>query len=300
MKALAGLLTLALVCTGIGCGGAETQNRDVTLTVGSRDSAEEILLGEIYAQALERVGYHVKRKLGLPAGLPPLERKNVALSGYPEHLNLALKDVAQTKGPAPGDPKKAYELGKEKLEEKGMTAFPPAPFARSLSVVVLRKTATERNLRTLSDLKWEADRTELEGGQYCPIWANCLGGLERFYDMSFKSFTPAEAAERFKALETGEADAAFEQSTEGRFAEEPGKFTLLEDDRHLLPACNALWLSTLEAVDEAGPDYERAIVKAQKGMTLRRMQQMDAEVKLQKRPAARVAAEYLKSIHYTG
>jgi glycine betaine/choline ABC-type transport system substrate-binding protein len=271
----------------------------MTLTVASRDTAEEAVLAEIYAQALETAGYKVKRDLRLPPGLPPLEREEEPISGYPEHLNIALKDVGEIKQTVPGDPEKAYELTKETLAEKGLTAFPPAPFARSKAVGMLRKTAEERGLKTLSDLKGQAGEMSFTAGALCRFLTDCLVGLERLYGITFESFTASEPELRYEVLETGEADTSMLLSTEGRLAGN-SKFVILEDDKHRLPAGNALWVTPTDVAEEAGPDYEKAIVDAQKGMTLKVIQRLDAKVNFEKVPVAKVAAEYLKSINYTG
>ena len=292
------LLAIALSCVGAGCGANSKQNGDVTLTVVSRDTAEEVILAQIYAQALEAAGYKVKRDFRLPPGFPPFAREGLQISGYPEHLNIALKDVLESKEDVPGDPTKAYELVKEGLEERGLTAFPSAPFARSKAVGVLRKTAEERGLKTLSDLKGQAEEMTFKAGESCHIYFDCLGGLESVYGISFETFSAIEPALRYKVLETGEADASILLTTEGRLAGPKSKFVILEDDKHWLPAGNALWVTTKDVVDEAGPDYEKAIVNAQKGLTLKVMQELDAKVKLEGKPPAKVAAEYLKSIRY--
>lgn len=292
------LLAVVIGCVGSDCGGDGIQNSDVMLTVASRDIVEEVVLAEIYAQALEAAGYKVRRNLRLPSGPPPFDRENEAISGYPEHLNLALKDVAKFKGDVPGDPAQAYELAKELLEERGLTAFPPTAFSRSKAVGMLRKTAAERRLKTLSDLKGQAGEMTIRADSFCRFLTDCLNGLERLYGITFKSFAPVERADRYTVLETGEADASILLSTEPRLAGKRSRFVILEDDKRLLPAGNAIWVTTTDVVEEAGPDYERAIVAAQRGLTLKVVQELDAKVKLGNEPPAKVAADYLKSIGF--
>jgi glycine betaine/choline ABC-type transport system substrate-binding protein len=294
---LTALLVIALGCAGLGCGEDTKENSEVTLTVSSRALAEEMVLGEIYAEALEAYGFDVRRNLGLPPGPPPLQRKGEPISGYPEHMGIALTDVAEIGRRAPGDRDKAYELAKESLEKKGMTAFPPAPFARELVAVMLRSAAEERGLRTLTDLKSQSDELSIWGGKYCLFAAKCVGGLRSLYGMSFESFTGAEPKERFEALESGKADVAMLPNTEVRFARGQDKFVQLEDDKQLLPAGDALWVTTLDVADEAGPDYERAILAAQRGLTLEVMQRLHAEVQLDRKPLRKVAARYLRSLN---
>lgn len=291
------LLAAFLGCTG-GCGADNVQSSDLTITVGSKNTAEEMILGEIYAQALEGAGYKVKREPRLPAVLPPFEQKGIHISGYTEHLNIALKDILKVKQDVPSDPTRAYEIAKEGLEEKGLTAFPPTSFSRSKAVGMLRKVAEERGLKTLSDLKGQAEEMTIKAGSVCRFLTDCLAGIERFYGVSFEAFSAIEPALRYKVLETGEVDASMLLSTEGRLAGKKSRFVILEDDKHRLPAGNVFWVTTMDVADEAGPRYERAIVAAQKGLTLKIMQRLDAKVKLEKQSPAQVAAEYLKSIGY--
>jgi len=288
------LLAGAFSCLGWGCGAGDTPVSDVTLTVASKNTAEEIVLGEIYAQALEAAGYKVKRELNLPIGLPPFDRKEIHISGYPEHLNIALGDITLYKHGAPGNPMKAYELAKERLEERGLTAFPPTPFSRSKAVGMLRRTAEERGLKSLSDLKPQADEISLATQNSCQRFADCLAGLERLYGITFGSISETEPAQRYEVLKDGEAETAILLSTEGQLAGKKSRFVILEDDKHRLPAGNVIWVTTPDVVDEAGPEYEKAILDAQRGLTLKVVQELDKKVMLEGRQPSKVAAEYLR------
>jgi glycine betaine/choline ABC-type transport system substrate-binding protein len=270
----------------------------VTITVGSKSTAEEVIIAEIYAQALEGAGFKVKREHRIPPGLPPFEQKGLRISGYPEHLNIALKDILKVKRDVPGNRMTAYRIAKRGLEERGLTAFPPTSFSRSKAVGMLRKTAEERNLKTLSDLKGRAADISLAAGRFCTFLTDCLVGLTNFYGIVFGPIMAIEPNLRYKVLETGRADASILLSTEARLAGKNSRFVVLEDDKHRLPAGNVFWLTTTDLVKEAGPAYEKTIVAAQKGLTLKLMRELNAKVKLEHEPVAKVAAEYLKSIGY--
>jgi glycine betaine/choline ABC-type transport system substrate-binding protein len=299
MRSLAGVILSMVIAAGVaGCGGEAPARDDVTITVGTKSTTEEVIIGEIYAQALEGAGFRVKRDHRLPAGLPPFEQEGLHISGYPEHLNIALKDILKFKGNVPGDVAKAYAMTKRGLEERGLTAFPPTSFSRSKAVGMLRKRAEERRLKTLSDLKGQAEDMSIRAGDFCRFLTDCLAGIEAFYGISFGSFSGIEPTQRYEVLEKDEADASMLLSTEGRLAGRKSRFVILEDDKHLLPAGNVIWLTKTNVADEAGPEYEKAIVAAQKGLTLKVMQRLDAEVNLEHRSPAKVAAGYLQSIAY--
>jgi glycine betaine/choline ABC-type transport system substrate-binding protein len=292
------LLTLLLGCLWAGCGGGSDDPKkpgEVTIVVGSKDTAEELILGEIYAQTLEAAGFRVKREAKLPAGYPPFEQKGLHISGYPEHLNIALKDILKIRGNVPGNAAKAYAIAKQGLAERGLTAFPPTSYGRSKAVGMLRTTAEKRDLKTLTDLKAQAGEMSVVASYLCRVLPDCLAGLERTYRIAFGAYTAIEPPERYEWLEDGEAEASILLNTEARLAGKRTRFVVLEDDKHRLPAGNVFWLTKTEVAEEGGPRYEKAILAAQKDLTLKKVQEMDAEVNLEGRSPAEVAADYLKS-----
>jgi glycine betaine/choline ABC-type transport system substrate-binding protein len=305
LAAAAVLPVLVLCCVTSGCGsdaGAKGHS-EVTIAVTSRGYPEEKLLREIYAHALEAAGFKVVRRDD-PGLLPPEELEKGQVSGYPDHLETVLSEVAHVQlEDIPGSAKAAYEEAKRELKAKGLIPFAPASFGHSSAVAVLRKTAEARNLETLSDLKDPSSEMGVVSGEYyCYCHGReCLGSLEREYGIVFKGFNLAEPPPRlYEALRGGETDAAMVLSTAGELARKKPWLVLLEDDEHRLPAANALWLTSQDVIDEAGPDYEKAILGVQKGLTVEVMRELDAAVELEGKPPAKVAAEYLKSIGYAG
>jgi glycine betaine/choline ABC-type transport system substrate-binding protein len=305
------LLTLALG----GCGSSSVNPSDVTLTVRPEGSPERKLLGQIYVQALRATGYKVKKApvetFANSSGMEAVKAGKV--SGYPEYLSTALfYDFGVEIEDIPTVTQAAYAQTKKDLEKKGLTALPPTPYGIENAVGMLRKTAEKRSLKKNSDLKGQAEEMTLKGPTYCHVSVECLAGIEQHYNTAFESIsyerglTPEltwwrpEPDWRYEVLEDGESDASILYTTDGRLATEGGKFVILEDDRHIFPASNIVWVTSPDVVDEAGPEYEKAIVRAQKGLTVKVMQELNAKLERGKRTPAEVAAEYLKSIHYTG
>jgi glycine betaine/choline ABC-type transport system substrate-binding protein len=306
--AIAIVVVLIVSCVGAGCGGdvGAKEDGEVAITITSRAYPEEEVLREIYGQALEAAGFKVKRREIETGVLPPEELEKGRVSGYPDHLETALTEITPVRlEEVPGAADAAYREAKEGLEDEGLVPFPPASFVRTNAVGVLKETAEKEGLATLSDLKGPSrEMSVIEWERYCHGRANCLGGLERHYGIVFEAysaiafFEPSSLA--YKALRTGEADAAVLINTQGRIARAKSWLVLLEDDEHRLPAANAFWLTSQDVVDEAGPDYEKTIVAAQKGLTTKVMRELNAEVELEGKAPGEVAAEYLKSIHFRG
>lgn len=309
------LLGLSLGLIVAGCGGdASVDKGSVTLKVRPEGPPERRLLGQIYAQALRIAGYRVKKAAPAPFGsaISFDETKSGKLAGYPEYMSTPLfYNFGVEIEDIPTKAKAAYKQAKRSFEKEGLTAFPPAPYGIANAVGMLRKTAEQRGLKTISDLKGQAEEMTLKGPTYCHVSVECLGGIERHYDTAFevisyeKAATPeltwwrAEPDWRYQVLEKGVSDASILFNTDGRLATEGKKFVILEDDKDIFPASNFVWVTSPEVVEEAGPDYEKAIVDAQKGLTLKVVRELNAEMERGK-PAAEVAAGYLKSIRYTG
>ncbi len=276
-------------------------NGKVSLTIGSKNFPEQEILGEIYAQALKAAGYKVKSALNLGSETVAHQAvKSGQISGYPEYASTALTSffgIEPEEVPAGAQP--AYEKAKAEFEKEGLTAFPPTPFASANAVGALKKTAEERNLKTISDLEGQSEEMSLYGSPECRQRIDCLAGLEKYYGLKFKSFTPIDIGLRYKVLENGQADLSILFTTDPQLSAEKDKFVILEDDKHVFPAGNIIFVSKASTAEKAGPDYEKTIVQVQEGLTLPVMQELDARVELEKQSPAKAAAAYLEEAGYT-
>jgi osmoprotectant transport system substrate-binding protein len=278
------------------------ENGKVSLTIGSKNFPEQEILGEIYAQALKAAGYKVKSALNLGSETVAYQAvKSGQISGYPEYASTALTSffaIEPEEVPAGAQP--AYEKAKEEFEKEGLTAFPPTPFASANAVGTLKTTAEERGLKTISDLEGQSEEMSLDGSPECRQRIDCLAGLEKYYGLKFKSFTPVDIGLRYTVLEKGQADLSILFTTDPQLAAEKDKFVILEDDKQVFPAGNVIFVSKQSTAEAAGPDYEKTIVEVQKGLTLPVMQELDARVELEKQSPAKAAAAYLEEAGYTG
>jgi len=291
--------------TGGEGGGAIVSNPDngkVTLTIGSKNFPEQEILGEVYAQALEAAGYKVKKALNLGSETVALAAlKSNQISGYPEYASTALTSFFGLEPEeVPADAQGAYEKAKAEFEKEGMTAFPPTPFASANAVGTLKKTAEAEGLETISDLQGKSENLSLDGSPECRQRIDCLAGLEKYYGLKFKSFTPVDIGLRYTVLEKGQADLSILFTTDAQLSAEKDKFVILEDDKHVFPAGNVIFVTKPSVAQKAGSDYEKTIVEVQKGLTLPVMQELDARVELEKQSPAKAAAAYLKEAGYTG
>jgi osmoprotectant transport system substrate-binding protein len=277
-------------------------NANVKLTIGSKNFPEQEILGEIYAQGLKAAGYTVKSDLSLGSETVALKTlKAGEISGYPEYASTALTSFFGLEPEeVPSNAKEAYEKANEELEKEGLVAFEPTPFASANAVGTLKKTAEKYGLKTVSDLKGVSEKLSLYGSPECRQRIDCLAGLEKLYGLKFASFHPVDIGLRYTVLEKGQADLSILFTTDPQLSAEKDKFVILEDDKHVFPAGNVIFLTKEATATEAGPDYEKTILQVQKGLTLPVMQELDARVELEKETAKEAASQYLKEAGYTG
>src|SRR3954464_14399316 len=134
---------------------ANPANKGKTVTIGSKNFAEEVILGQIYAQALKAAGYSVKTQLNL--GSEQIAYKAVKsgqVDAYPEYTGTALTSFFKMKATdVPHDEQQAYELAKTNFAKDGLEALPTTPFTDSNGVGMLKSEADKLGVKTISDLK---------------------------------------------------------------------------------------------------------------------------------------------------
>jgi len=319
--AIALLLALALSLGVVACGSSDDdssssseeggsagaivsnpENAKVNLTIGSKNFPEQEILGEIYAQALKAAGYKVKSALNLGSETVALKAvKTGQVSGYPEYASTALTSFFGLEPEeVPSDASGAWEKANAEFEKEGLTAFEPTPFASANAVGTTKKFAEEEELETISDLDGKSEKMTLYGSPECRQRIDCLAGLEKLYGLKFKSFTPVDIGLRYTVLEKGQADLSILFTTDPQLAAEKDKFVILEDDKHVFPAGNVIFVTKKSVAEKAGPDYEKTILQVQEGLNLKVMQELDARVELEKQTPKQAAAAYLKSAGYVG
>jgi glycine betaine/choline ABC-type transport system substrate-binding protein len=274
-------------------------NNGVQVTVGSKNFTEQYILGEIYAQGLEAAGYDVKKQLNLGSEVIALKAlEDGEVDAYPEYTSTALTSFFKTKPEdVPADAQAAFEDSQAEFEDKGLTAFPPTPFSSANAVGLLSSTAEELDVSSISDLEGKSEDLTLYGSPECRQRVDCLVGLEDNYGLQFKSFTPVDIGLRYEVLDKGQADLSILFTTDAQLSESD-KYTILEDDKELLPAGNVLFVARTETVDEAGSDFGDVVESVQSNLTLEVMQELNARVDIDKEEPAQAAEDYLKEFGY--
>ena len=273
-------------------------NKAKTVTVGSKNFAEEFILGQIYAQALKAAGYNVKTQLNLGSEQIAYRAvKSGQVDAYPEYTGTALTSFFGKKATeVPHDATEAYNEAKAGFAKAGLTALPPTPFTDSNGVGMLKAKAQKLGVTKLSDLTSKGSSLSFYGPPECRQRPDCLLGLQSTYGIHFKKFVPVDIGLLHKVLDSGQADAAVVFTTDGQLAQ--GKELLLQDDKHMFPPYNVTLVFRDAVLKKLGPDAEKTIALVQKGLTTEAMQELNSRVSIDKQTPAQVAHDYLKESGY--
>jgi glycine betaine/choline ABC-type transport system substrate-binding protein len=309
------VLALGLVACGAGAGGVTQEggnseiranriesnpdNAGVQITVGSKNFTEQYILGEIYAQALDAAGYDVKTELNVgPEQIALNALRRGAIDAYPEYTSTALTSFFKfPPEDVPADAQQAFNESRDDFERLGLVAFPPTPFSSANAVGLLTETADRLGVSKISALEGISQDLRLYGSPQCRQRVDCLLGLERYYGLKFESFTPVPISRRYDVLTKGEADLSVLFTTDAQLFVSDD-YVILDDDKHVLPAGNVLFVARKQTVDRAGLDFADTIQSVQENLTLDVMQELNARVDIDGEKPGEAARRYLVEYGY--
>ena len=140
----------AVLLTGMlsGCGGKKSD----AIRVGTKDFTENLIVGEIYALALEDAGYEVERVFDIAGSVVHTSITNDEIDLYPEYTGTGLLTILQL--PMITDAQQVYDTVKEEYKKKYDLVWLNYAQANDGEGIVIRTDVAEKlGIRTLSDLQ---------------------------------------------------------------------------------------------------------------------------------------------------
>ena len=283
-KALACLIALV----GAGCGSKPR------IVVGSKNFTEQVLLGEILAQQIERrLPVKVERKLDLGGILlthEALVKGDIDL--YPEYTGSALTAVLKQR--AIEDPVEALSAVRALYRSQwNLEWLDPLGFDNTFAIIVHGKEAREKHLVTLSDAA-RAHAWHMGMGYEFAQRADGLEGLMKTY--SLHPAAPPVSMDLgllYSALEHDNVDMIAASSTDGMISKMD--VSILEDNLHYFPPYQCA-VVVREQTLARFPQLRAALQELSGKLTDVTMRQLNAAVDVEHRPVPRVAAEFLRTV----
>lgn len=293
-RQIVGYAPLAVAALLSGCAPSEVRVADDdTVRVASYDFTENVILAEIYAQALQRNGIDVSTVHGLGTRelvIPALEQGQVDV--VVDYLGAALDFVAGSSTTASSDSAEVAAALRSAFADRAISVLDYAPAEDQNGFAVPIELAVEEDLINMSDLIEIAPTLRFGAPPECPSRRYCLIGLRDTYGLRFDSFQPMPSrAATVEALLSGEIDIGLLETTDPRLS--GARLVLLVDDRGLQPRENIVPLVRDDALDQAGGRLADVLDAVSAKLTTADLIELNGAVEIDNRPAADVASDWL-------
>lgn len=269
-------------------------SRAPRLTIGSKNFTEQLILGEIVAQHIEReLKIDVRRKLDL-GGTFLAQRALVSgsIDLYPEYTGTALTSVL--KQPVVKDPKLALDRVRAGYARWGLVWMNPLGFENTFAMAIRREDAQARGVRTLTEAARYPAGWRMGVGYEFEQRPDGLPGLLATYGLKVTgSVQTMDLGLLYKALGRKQVDMVAGNSTDGALSVLPVE--VLADDKRFFPPYEAAIVVRRQALDSY-PGLREALRKLEGRFTTARMRAWNYEVDGQHRPVPEVAEEALSEI----
>jgi osmoprotectant transport system substrate-binding protein len=296
--------TAASAATTAAAGGATTAANTGTitdsLTIGSANFSESVLLGEIYGGALAAKGAKITQK----ANIGNRETYYKAISGgeldvMPEYTNSLLSYIEHQKDPKATP--KATNVQQQVDELKAnlpsnLTVLTPSKAEDKDVIVCNKETTAKYSFKSLTELSAKAGEITLGGPpEFATRTPFGIPGLKQFYNATFKSFVPlAIGTPTVDALKANAVNCANLFSTDAAIA--TNGFTSLADDKNIVP--NEAVLPLISKA-KATPAVSAVLDAVSAKLDTDTLAKMVAEVANDKKAEADVAKEWLTQNGFT-
>jgi glycine betaine/choline ABC-type transport system substrate-binding protein len=279
------------VLTGLlvaSCGGSKKP-----IVVGSKDTAEQVLLGEIVAQHLEhRLGRKVGRSLSL--GNTPVvyqAMSNGQIGIYPEETGTMQATILK-EAPSADASSQLERVRNEMRRISQMEVLDPLGIDNSWAVVVLKDTAGKEKIETLSDAAkiktgWKLGVTRdfnerTDGLSALNLYRLPMGAAPRV----------ADPGSLYGALAEGSLTMVAGNETDGQL-DRHEEWKQLRDDKKVFGFYQTCLVARMDLLAN-DPKIRPALAELSGKLTKEGIRKLDAEVGVDHKKPADVAAGFLQ------
>jgi osmoprotectant transport system permease protein len=304
-RSRAGIVTV-LSCVGIVASVIVAGSRSTSrapIVVGSKNFTEQVLLGEIIAQTIERqTGLAVDRRLNLGGTLVCDAALNSgAIDVYVEYTGTALTAIFHeeltraTGAEPPGTASNTViERVRDRYAARGITVLPGLGFNNTFAILVRSDDARQHRLANISDLQRVAPQWRAGFGYEFLERPDGFAGLARAYGLRFRE--PPRVMDLnliYRAVATGEIDVTAGDATSGLI--DALALTQLVDDRSYFPPYDAVPVVRSAAILRH-PEVDRALRSLTGRVTALAMRRMNYQVDGERADPRDVARRFLEGL----
>jgi osmoprotectant transport system permease protein len=264
--------------------------RPNAIVIGSKNFTEQVVLGELLAQTLERRGLTVTRRLNL-GGSFICDRaiRSGDIDAYVEYTGTAL--AAILKQPVVKNPEAALAALREAYGRAGLSVLAPLGFNNTFAIVVRRADADALGLKTIDDLRRVDTQWRPGFGYEFAERTDGYAGLAAAYGLRFTA--PPRVMDLdlvYRALATRQVDVIAGDATSGLI--KALDLAMLQDNREYFPPYHAVPI-VRTAVLLAHPEVREALAQLAGRISEDDMRAMNAAVDVDHRDVVTTVREFL-------
>jgi osmoprotectant transport system substrate-binding protein len=261
------------------------------VTIGTKNFTEELILGELYSQALQAKGYrvHLKPNIG-PSEVVARDMEAGRIDGYPEYTGTIVSVLGHD-ARRPADARQAYERAAAYERRHGATLLAMAPAEDTDVLVTMPSYAARHRLSSLGDLAGLGSSATLAAAPEFKTRLDGLLGLEQVYGVHHLRFRAVQIGDQYKALKDGRVELAAVFTTDGALSQ--GGYTLLADPRKIFGFQNVTFAVRRDVLKREGPEFGRTIDMVSAKLSTQALRLMNAAVELDHQSPRPVARQFL-------
>lgn len=270
-----------------------TCNHNV-IRIGARSDPEQMIMGEIIAQSLEKnTNLKVVRKFNFVS--PSMAQSAVEhqqMDVFPEYTGTAY--VATLHGDFLHRPKDFSGYVRNAYQKKyQLTWLPEFGFNNSNAVLLPKKVATSKQIKTISDLRRYATKFNIGVPSDFFLRDDGYKGLHDVYHLNFKDIKLMQINLLISAIHNHFIQLAMGASTDGRIESE--NLVVLEDDKHIFPEYKAAPVIRNDVLARH-PEIKTALAPVLGRLTDEKMRELNYQVEVEKRSVTCVVKGFLVEV----
>jgi osmoprotectant transport system permease protein len=286
------LIAIALV-TVAAVAWAARVNLRADVVVGSKNFTEQVLLGELLAQLLEReTALSVERRLNL--GGTAIAHQALLSGGidlYVEYSGTSLTAIFNR--PPAKDADLVFRDVRDRYAAVGVTALPRLGFNNTFAILVRRADAGRLGLKTIGDLNRVREWRAGFGYEFLER-PDGFKGLAAAYGLQFANQPRVMDLNLiYRAVAANEIDVTAGDATSGLI--DALDLVVLEDDRQYFPVYDAVPVARATMLLRH-PEIAEVLRRLEGRVSAAEMQRMNYAVDGEKRDPAEVARAFLDTI----
>lgn len=272
-------------------------SHEKTITVASKPTSEQFILGEIIAQLIEnQTDIQIIRKFGIGGGTtnihPAMLSKDLDI--YVEYTGTSWMNVL--KKDLPSDNKIDFtELNKLYKQKYQLEWLGLLGFNNTYALAISQQNARERKINTITDLAAQSKHFRFGAEFDFFERPDAYKGLLKHYPLTFKSLHEMDINLRYQAYAQGQVDAIDVFTTDAQI--ESQHLQILLDDKNFFPAYEAGIVVRSELMQQY-PEIKKILQSLNGKISTDKMRQLNYQVEISHKTASQVAAEFINTHLY--